>query len=226
MASDTWISRRPASGISPSWSTAATLSAACAAARRAAISLCVLHGSQRGGHGRGRREVRSGESRLQRQQRLGPGAVRDPVGRGAPGTEHRGGQGHRVLGLGPGAQRDQPPGVGHAWGLEGGDKKHGIAVAGQHQQSEPLQGHGPVAGQPRQVGTVAEQQRVDPELVHARAHPPQPLPARLVLVVHDGLGHDGAGELAAAATDVALAVAGGAVAASTAAAAAAAPRAW
>ena len=38
-ASDTWISLRPTRGISPPWSTAATLSAACAAARSAAISL-------------------------------------------------------------------------------------------------------------------------------------------------------------------------------------------
>ena len=32
---------------------------------------------------------------------------------------------------------------------------------------------------------MGEEQRVDPELVHARAHPAEPLSARLVLVGHD-----------------------------------------
>ena len=48
-----------------------------------------------------------------------------------------------------------------------GHHQRGLAVAGQHQHGEPLEGHGLVAGQPGQVGADREQQHVDAVLGHA-----------------------------------------------------------
>ena len=57
-----------------------------------------------------------------------------------------------------------PPVLRDSGGLERRDHKHGLAVDGEHEKREPLQRHGPIAGQPGQVGAVRQEQRVDPEV--------------------------------------------------------------
>ena len=120
-----------------------------------------------------------GSRRLQVDQEAWPRCGRRwPPPPGAPGQA--GHDGHRVVGLVPRPRARKTSGRSLDPGrLEPGHDQGGVAVPGQHQHGEPLEGHGLVAGEPRQVGAEAEQQDVDPGLGHALPGPGQPLGVHL-----------------------------------------------
>ena len=137
-------------------------SAAWAAARELADLVGVLHRPQR----RGDRRRRSASGRRAAVPGR-PAATWPRPGRRcrwwpSGAAEELDGQRHRVLGLGPGAQREGTP---RPSGTRGASRPGTTRTAspsrGQHQHGEPLQRHGPVAGEPGQVGPVREQQGVD-----------------------------------------------------------------
>ena len=67
----------------------------------------------------------------------------------------------RVHVVRPRQQSDQAVGVGHPGRLEAGHHQHRVTDQGQDEQGQAFERHGPVPGQPRQVGPVGEQEGVD-----------------------------------------------------------------
>ena len=72
-----------------------------------------------------------------------------------------------------GARANRSSASGTRGASRAGTTRTGSPVHGQHQHGQPLERHGPVPGQPGQVGAVGQEQGVDPELVH-----PLPAPGR------------------------------------------------
>ena len=121
----------------------------------------VLHRPERADHVAGLAEPVCRAAALQSStQEPGPGAVAD--GRDARRADELGDERDRVLGLVP--RRDARTASGRST-TRGASSRGTTSVAspstGQHQHGEPLERHGLVADQPRQVGTDREQQHVD-----------------------------------------------------------------
>jgi len=156
----------PAKRCSPRRST--TRSTAAPARRSSATSsgpLRILSSPVKGEAGpkaaRGRRSCKS------RRNTTRSGPPRPP----AAGTRIGGHQRHRVVGLCPREHGERPRVQGNAGGLETGDHQGGGPLRRQHQHGEPLQGHGPVAGEIGQVGPDGEQQHVDTRGGHQAPRP-------------------------------------------------------
>lgn len=92
----------------------------------------------------------------------GPGVVADSEA--AVAADERRGRLVRVLAVGPVAQRQRGDGRRRVRGLQGRHDQYGVLSGPEHQQGEPLGLHGPVAGQPHQIGPGGDQDAVEPRI--------------------------------------------------------------
>ncbi len=110
----------------------------------------VLDRPQCAGHRARRRPAGTGEPGLQLDQEAGPGAIAHRHGAGS--TRQLGHQRHRVIGLVPGAEVEHLRALDHPRRLQARHDHGGVALDGDHEHGEALERHGPVTGQPGQVG--------------------------------------------------------------------------
>ena len=173
MSRETSASVRPTRGISPADELGRH---PVGGGRRPAqgVDLAASLTARRGDGDARRRQPRSSRAgRPGGGGRTWPTCGRRPPAGWRPATDQVGHQGHRVLGLVPRPDAEEV-GVGlDPRRLQPGHDERGVAVDGQHEHGEPLERHGLVAGEPRQVGAQREQQDVD-----LRARPSGPAPAR------------------------------------------------
>ena len=132
----------------------------------------VLDGPHRGGDHRGGDPSSRREPTLEVEHGGGPGPVGDgatapaaPAGRPSADRPARSGPGRRST-----AQANRSAGLGHPRCLERRHHQGRLAHLGEDEHGQALERHGPVPGQPGQVGSVGQQQRVNPEVVHPLAH--------------------------------------------------------
>ena len=129
----------------------------------------VLPGAQRphhlappGEHG-GRQRV------LQVDHEPRPRAITD--GDAVHPADQLGDDGHRVVGLVPGAEREHVGALHDARRLEPGHHQGGVAVGGEHEHGEPLERHRLVPGEVREVGPHRQEHGIDTELRQAGSRP-------------------------------------------------------
>ena len=158
MSAETSRSVRPIRGMSPARSWAATRSAAADAASQGRDLVGVLDGPQAAGDRRRRRQ-RAGQPACRASTKVAQ--VRSDTASRVRRTDQVGHDGHRVLVLAPGPEREDVGVVVDPGRLEAGHDQGGLAVGRQHQHGQPLERHGLVAGEPGQVGAQRQQQGVD-----------------------------------------------------------------
>ncbi len=130
--------------------------------------IVVLDRADRAHHGGSGRPTGTGASVLQGEREPGPGGIAD---RDRPrATESLGHDGHGVATFGPGMQR-RHAGLGHAGCFQTRDDQHRLTLTGQHEHREPLQRHGLVSGEIREIGADRQQQGVDVRGRHGCSHP-------------------------------------------------------
>ncbi len=160
----------PPAAMSPDCSWCATRSAAAAARRSAATSAASL--TARSGPDHRRRHARSGRRGSCRWSSTTKRAqVRSPMATVAADPTSPATSADRVLGLAPRLQGEHPGLLPDAGRLEPGHHQRGVAVGGHDQHGEPLQRHGLVAAQPRQLGADRQQQHLDALLDHGGPDP-------------------------------------------------------
>jgi hypothetical protein len=131
----------------------------------------VLAGPQLTEHPVGPAEGGARQRHLEVEDEAGPCPVADGQRPACDRSDEAGHDVDGIVGLVPGPQREHVGALDHPGSLEPGDHQHGVAVLGQHQHGQPLEGHGRVAGQPGQVGAHRQQQDVDALLHHLVAGP-------------------------------------------------------
>ena len=173
MSAETWASVRPTRGIPPACSTVATRSAAAPAARSAASSAASLTARIGDVTVEAATQVASG-SRAWRA-RTDVAQARSETANAPTGRRSRLAGGRPRCRQGPrrrtkAAGRTGPRPSATRGASRAGDHQHRVAGQREDQHGQPLERHGPVAGEPGQIGPVGQEQGVDAELVHPLAH--------------------------------------------------------
>ena len=80
----------------------------------------------------------------------------------------------RILGLGPGVEREHPSLFGNTRCLKTRDDEDCVPIAGNHEHRQALERHGVIAGEVRQVEAEREQHHVDALCGHRLSRPVEP----------------------------------------------------